>query len=294
MRIVFFVIAGLLLLTSAVQAQRLESHLAVYDLATGETRTVFSAEAHFEAPNWSLDGQSLIFNWEGRLYRVPVEGGEPVVIPTGDLTDLNNDHGLAPGGQTLVVSSQDGHIYTVPVEGGEPRRVTEKTPSWWHGISPDGRTLAYVGRRDGRFDLYTIPIDGGEETALTADEAHDDGPDYSPDGKWIYWNTNRGGTFNIWRLPAGGGEAEQITDDAYEDWFPHPSPDGEKIVFLSFEPGTEGHPANHPVRLRMMTSEGEDLKTLVEIFGGQGTINVPSWSPDSGAFAFVYYRLLEE
>ena len=287
----FFAI--LLLIAPPCRAQ-IESHLAVYDLATGQTRTVFSAEAHFEAPNWSHDGQSLIFNREGRLYRVPVEGGEPVVIPTGTLADLNNDHGVSPDGTTLVISSQDGHIYTVPIDGGTPRRVTEKTPSWWHGISPDGQTLAYVGQRGGRFDLFTISIDGGEETPLTADEAHDDGPDYSPDGRWIYWNTDRGGTFNIWRLPAGGGEAEQITDDAYEDWFPHPSPDGEKIVFLSFEPGTEGHPPNRNVRLRMMTPEGEDLKTLVEFVGGQGTINVPSWSPDSGAFAFVYYRLLEE
>lgn len=287
------VLLALCLLPMAAHAQ-VRSLLSVYDLDTGEVRTIYSARAHFEAPNWSADGLYLIINQEGRLYRVSVFGGEPELIPTGDLADLNNDHGVSPDGKQLVVSSQDGHIYVLPATGGTPRRVTTHTPSWWHGWSPDGKELAYVGLRDDRFDLYVIPVEGGEERALTADDAHDDGPDYSPDGRWIYWNSDRSGNFDVWRIPARGGEAEQITDDAFEDWFPHPSPDGEHLVVLSYEPGTEGHPANQPVRLRLMTPEGADIREVAKFIGGQGTINVPSWSPDGRSFAFVRYRVLGE
>lgn len=279
----------------------LESFIEVYDLDTGRSRTVLAAEAHYEAPNWTPDGRHLIFNAGGQLYRVAAEGGMPERIDTGGLARLNNDHGVSPDGRLLAVTD-DGtaaggagtHIYTLPVEGGTPTRVTQHAPSYWHGWSPDGATLAYCARRDGNYDLYTIPAEGGPETRLTSDPGHEDGPDYSPDGRWIYYNADRAGNFDIWRIPAGGGEPEQVTSDAYEDWFPHPSPDGRSVVFLSYEPGTEGHPAGRNVRLRLLDVEGDEPgapRDLVELFGGQGTINVPSWAPGGRQFAYVRYRL---
>ncbi len=276
-------------------APRVRSIVQVYDLESGTARTVFEADAHYEAPNWTPDGKSLIINGGGRLYRLPLAGGTPEPIPTGTVTGINNDHGITPHGRTLVISAgSPSRIYTLPIEGGIPVQVTPLGPSYWHGVSPDGRTLAYVAQRDTAtaYDLYLIPTEGGEETRLTADAAHDDGPDYSPDGRWIYWNSDRSGNFDIWRLPARGGDAEQVTRDAWEDWFPHPSPDGRYIVLLSYEPGTEGHPANRNVKLRLMPASGGEPVDLLGFTGGQGTINVPSWSPDSRAFAFVSYEVL--
>ena len=200
----------------------------------------------------------------------------------------------------MVYVISAGHIYTVPASGGEPRQITAFTPSYYHGWSPDGRTLAYCAQRNGVFNLYAIGVEGGEERRLTFGGGYDDGPDYSPDGKWIYFNSNRTGSWCIWRIPAadGGGpddtRAERITGDDYEDWFPHPSPDGKWIVFLSFPPGTQGHPPNKEVVLRRMplpddSGEVGEIEELVSLFGGQGTLNVNSWSPDSRHFAYVRY-----
>lgn len=275
----------------------LESRLMIYDVETGEARVVQSARAHWEAPNWTPDGRHLVFNAEGLLYRIPVEGGAPELIDTGRQDDIINDHGVSPDGRLLAFTAgPERAIYTHPFGGktqSEPARVSPDS-SYWHGWSPDGQTLAYTAQREGTFDLFVIPLDGGEERQLTFDDAHDDGPDYSPDGRYIYFNTDRGGDFNIWRLPSEGGEAEQVTSDAWEDWFPHPSPDGTRIVFLSYAPGTEGHPANQRVKLRMISAEGSAPAELVDLFGGQGTINVPSWAPDGHAFAYMAYRLVDE
>lgn len=291
-------------------AQRapVESFIAIYDMESGETRVVTSAKTLYEAPNWSPDGEHLIFNSGGKLYRIPVAGGEPVLIPTGNLNRVINDHGPSPDGTRIAFTNigyadgsvVDGHIYVIPAEGGEPRRITNAVPSYWHGWSPDGKELAYCAQRDGNFDIYVISADGGEERRITTAPGYDDGPDYSPDGKYIYFNSDRSGTWDVWRIPTGSSEldgvqAERITSDEYEDWFPHPSPDGKHIVFLSYEPGTEGHPPNRNVQLRALPGDGSGTpRTLLNFFGGQGTINVSSWSPDSKAFAFVYYRLLEE
>lgn len=269
---------------------QLSSHLAVYDLKAEQVTTVYSQEGHFEAPNWTPDGKHLIYNADGRLYQIPAEGGAPEVINTGSVQDIINDHGISPDGKQLAFTSS-GHIYSVGIQGGEPKRLTQKKPSYWHGWSPDGRQMVYCAQRNGNFDLYAIPADGGEEVRLTTDPAYDDGPDYSPDGRFIYFNTNRSGSWDIWRIPAEGGTPEQVTDDEYENWFPHPSPDGEKLVFLSYLPGTEGHPANRQVRLRMMPIEGGEPQTLTTFIGGQGTINVASWAPNSQSFAFTYYTL---
>ncbi len=276
-----------------------ESTLEIIDIGSTDRRVVHVARQHFEAPNWTPDGERLLFNSGGRLYAIPVGGGEPEVIDTGFANRLNNDHGISPDGTQLVISDHSqgdnqSRIYVLPIEGGTPRLVTPLAPSYWHGWSPDGSTLAYVGLRNGDYDIYTIPVEGGPETQLTTAPGLDDGPDYSPDGRYIYLNSVRTGTMQIWRMNADGSDQVQMTFDDYNDWFPHPSPDGKWLVFVSYEPDVEGHPANKDVMLRIMPAEGGEVRTLAKLFGGQGTINVPSWSPDSQKFAFVSYRLVWE
>jgi Tol biopolymer transport system component len=282
----------------------LESTLETIAIASKDRRVIHHTRDHIEAPNWSRDGETLLFNGGGLIYAIPVAGGTPRQIDTGFATRCNNDHGLSPDGTRLAISdqSQDDHeslIYTLPAEGGTPRRVTPRAPSYWHGWSPDGETLAYCARRDDNYDIYTIPVEGGEERRLTTADALDDGPDYSPDGQWIYFNSARTGTMQIWRMRTDGSEQQQLTSDGYNDWFPHPSPDGKWVVFLSYEKGVSGHPPEKDVMLRMAATGGlpaadvaggaGEIEVLAKLFGGQGTINVPSWSPDSSSVAFVSY-----
>ena len=279
-----------------------ESTLEILDIASGERRTVFRAAYHIEAPNWSRDGKFFVFNSEGRLYRLGRDGGEPERIDTWPLHRLNNDHGLSPGGSLIAVSDQsdaDGksRIHVLHIDGRAPRLITEDAPSYWHGWSPDGLTLAYVAARGAGKDLniYTVPATGGAERRLTTAPGLDDGPDYSADGEYIYFNSMRSGNMKLWRMRSDGGAQEQITfEDDTRDWFAHPSPDGKWIVFVSF--GTDvavgDHPANKNVSLRMIPASGGAPQVIAKLFGGQGTMNVPSWSPDGKQFAFVSYRLV--
>ena len=286
---------ALLLLASVPQTTNVESTLEIIDVATGVRHVVYRAQEHFEAPNWSRDGKFLVINRAGRLYRVPTTGGTPEAIDTGTASRLNNDHGFSPDGRLLAIShspERQSLIYVLPAAGGEPRLVTPLGPSYWHGWSPDGKKLTYCAQRNGEFDIYTIPVEGGAETRLTTAPGLDDGPDYTADGRFIYFNSERSGVMRIWRMAADGTGQEQVTfDDAYADWFPHPSPDGRWIVFLSYDHAVKGHPANHDVVLRLMPLAGGTPKVIAKLFGGQGTINVPSWSPDSSRFAFVSYRV---
>jgi TolB protein len=282
--------------TAATQKPRLFSTLETVTISSTDRRTVKVFPTRIEAPNWTKDNV-LIYNSGGLLYRIPVAGGEPAVIDTGFATRNNNDHGISPDGTMLAISDQSQEkrrsiVYTVPIAGGTPTRVTQNSPSYWHGWSPDGKTLAYVGDRNGNLDIYTIPVTGGDETRITTAEGLDDGPDYSPDGRYIYFNSERTGTMQIWRMRPDGSEQEQVTADDYNNWFPHPSPDGQRIVFLSYEKDVKGHPENKDVMLRLMTLADKRVTVLAKLFGGQGTINVPSWSPDSRRLAFVSYLLL--
>lgn len=276
----------------------IESTLETAAIDSRNRKVIYHAQKHFEAPNWSRDGNYFLFNQEGRIYRIPASGGEPVLINTGSAVKCNNDHGISPDGTQLVISDQakdnKSRIYTIPIDGGTPKLITENAPSYWHGWSPDGKTLAYCAERNGNYDIYTIPVEEGEEARLTTAEGLDDGPDYSPDGKYIYFNSNRSGLMQIWRMKPDGTEQEQITKDEYNNWFAHPSPDGKWLVFLTYEKDVEGHPANKDVMLRIMPAEGGEIQVLARLFGGQGTINVPSWSPDSRNVAFVSYRLVHE
>jgi len=273
---------------------KVESTLEVVSIASGDRRAVLHTSGRIEAPNWSRDGRWLIYNGGGRIHRVRVEGGQPETLDTGFATRCNNDHGLSPDGSLLAVShhSEDGRsrIYVLPAEGGAPRLVTPEGPSYWHGWSPDGRTLAYCGERGGEFDIYTIPVEGGPEKRLTTAPGLDDGPDYSPDGRWIYFNSERAGLMQIWRMRPDGTDQQAVTADACNNWFPHPSPDGKWLVFLSYDRSVKGHPPDKDVRLRIMSLPGGEPRDLVRVFGGQGTLNVPSWSPDSRQFAFVSYK----
>ncbi len=275
------------------------SHLMVMDLRTGEAKEVYDSPVLIEAPNWSRDGQSLIYNSLGHLYRIPATGRTPVLIDTGDRTKLNNDHGLSPDGSLIAISDQttDGQsrVYVLPYSGGQPREITPTGPSYWHGWSPDGKTLAFVGQRQDEFDIYTVPVAGGPETKLTEAKGLDDGPDYDRFGN-IWFNSVRTGHMQIYRMkPDGSEETRMSHDDSYGDWFPHPSPDGKWVLFLSFKGDVVGHPPGQHVKLRLMPSDGSaEPKVVTELYGGQGTLNVNSWTPDSQRFAFVKYDDPEE
>ncbi len=276
---------------------RLYSTLETITLASTDRRVVYVAPERFEAPNWTRDGAGLLFNRNGRIERIPLTGGTPETIDTGFAMRCNNDHGISPDAQWLAISdqSQEEHrslVYIVPAQGGPPRRVTQKSPSYWHGWSPDGKTLAFVGERNGEFDIYTIPFAGGAETRLTTAKGLDDGPEYSPDGNFIYFNSERTGSMQIWRMKPDGSEQQQVTSDDFNNWFPHLSPDGEWMVFLTYDKSVEGHPENKDVMLRLMSLSDHKITILAKLFGGQGTINVPSWSPDSKQLAFVSYQLV--
>ena len=291
----------------AADTPTLYSTLEAVPVGSGDRRVIYIAPEHFEAPNWTRDGAWFIFNNNGHIQRLPLTGGKPETIDTGFATRCNNDHGLSPDGTQLAISdqSQEEHrslVYIVPVRGGTPRRVTKNSPSYWHGWSPDGKTLAFVGQRNGEFDIYTIPTTAvpaaeGEEKRLTTAKGLDDGPEYSPDGSYIYFNSERSGTMQIWRMRADGSQQEQVTADDFNNWFPHISPDGKWMVFLSYDKTVSGHPENKDVVLRLMSladmkATDKKITVLAKLFGGQGTINVPSWSPDSKQVAFVSYQLI--
>ncbi len=271
----------------------LYSTLETAEIDSSNRHVIYSSVGRFEAPNWTRDGYFL-FNRNGRIERMPVGVGAPTSIDTGFAIHCNNDHGPSPDGSQLAISDQsrgdESQVYIVPIQGGTPRLITPNAPSYWHGWSPDGKTLAFVGERGGEFDIYSIPAAGGGGTRLTSAPGLDDGPEYSPDGKYIYFNSVRTGLMQIWRMRPDGTQQEQITSDDYNNWFPHISPDGKWMVFLTYEKDVSGHPEDKNVMLRLMSLADHKTQVLVKLFGGQGTINVPSWAPDSTQLAFVSYH----
>lgn len=275
----------------------LYSVLEVVPVSSADRGVTYLAQGRFEAPNWTRDGTAFLFNREGHIERLAVGADKPVSIDTGFAVRCNNDHGISPDGTQLAISdnSQGDHnslVYLVPIGGGTPRKITQKSPSYWHGWSPDGKTLAFVGQRNDEFDIYSIPAAGGEETRLTTAKGLDDGPEYSPDGKYIYFNSERTGHMQVWRMKPDGSEQEQVFSDDLNNWFPHISPDGQWMVILTYAADVKGHPENKDVMLRLMSLADKKITVLAKLFGGQGTINVPSWSPDSKQLAFVSYMLI--
>ena len=274
----------------------LGSNLEILDVASGNATIVHQYRGSFQAPNWTLDGKALIYAQEGRLYRFDLATRSPAAINTGFATRNNNDHVLSFDGRMLAISNhlpEDSGaasiVYTVPATGGTPKRITAQGPSYLHGWSPDSRWLVYVGERNDEYDIYKIPSGGGEETRLTQAPGLDDGPEYTPDGKYIYFSSVRSGRMQIWRMRPDGSGQEQITNDGFHNWFPHISPDGKWMVLISFPPevAANDHPFYKHVLLRLMPVGGGPARVLAYVYGGQGTINVPSWSPDGKRLAFV-------
>ncbi|QGQ97316.1 transporter [Paenibacillus psychroresistens] len=277
------------------------SILETVDVYSGERSVLAEFDYVMEAPNWTRDGKQLVYNSMGMLYTFDLITHESKAIESGYAIQCNNDHVLSPDNSHVAVSHhtiEDGQsrIYILPLEGGNPVLITPLAPSYLHGWSPDGNTLAYCAERNGEYDIYTIPFNGGKETKLTDITGLNDGPEYSPDGKHIWFNSVRSGLMQVWRMNAKGNEQTQITFDESNNWFPHVSPDGELVAYISYRKGDVApgdHPANKNVEIRLLPSSGGEFRTLVKLFGGQGTINVNSWSPDSRKLAFVSYKLIE-
>ncbi|MBB5394014.1 PD40 domain-containing protein [Mucilaginibacter sp. AK015] len=276
--------------------QYLGSNIEVLDMQTQNSRIIYQSPKSLQAPNWMVDGKSLIYNSEGLLYKYNLATNAPAVLNTGSAKGNNNDHVLSFDGKWLTISNNDNGApsvgYVVPVTGGEPRRVTEtgKGASYMHGWSPDGKYLVFCGERNKEYDVYRVPVAGGHEERLTNTPGLDDGPEYTPDGQYIYFNSVRTGLMQVWRMKADGTEQTQITNDDYNNWFPHVSPDGKWIVYITFlknEVAPGDHPFYKHVYIRVMPVGGGPSKVVAYLYGGQGTINTPSWSPDSKHIAFV-------
>jgi Periplasmic component of the Tol biopolymer transport system len=284
------------------------SYLEIYDVESRTHRVIKEFPFVVEAPNWTPDGKWLVVNRGGKLYKIAPDGSTDLQeINTGSIVGCNNDHVITVDGKWIGISSNDpanrqysSYVYIVPFEGGEPRKLTPLGPSYLHGISPDGKTVAYCAFRgpDQEQDVWVMPVKGGKETRLTDAPGLDDGPEYSRDGKYIWFNSVRTGRMQAWRMKANGKEQTQMTfDEDMNSWFPHISPDGKKVVYIAYhdyevDPGS--HIADLNVQLRMIPATGGEPEVLVEFFGGQGSINVNSWSPDSKQFAYISYRLTEE
>jgi TolB protein len=278
----------------------LSSRLELLDVFNGKRQIIYEKANRFEAPNWMPDGKKVLYNDGGSLYTIPVEGGQPEKLNTGFANRNNNDHVISFDGKTVAISHHregmpggGSTVYYLPITGGEPKLVTDSTPSYLHGWNPNNKEVVYVAQRLSKspvYNLYKKNINGGPEVQITFNtKSHVDGPEYSPDGKYIYYNASETGTMQLWRMKPDGSGKEQITFDEYNNWFPHISPDGKWIAFMSFisPVAPDDHPLYKKVMLRLMPVNGGSPKVIAYLFGGQGTINTPSWSPDSKRIAFV-------
>jgi Tol biopolymer transport system component len=268
------------------------------DVQTGHRKILYSVPGSIQAPNWTKDGKYLIYNsTDGLIYRFNLQNNTPEKLNTGFANQNNNDHVLSFDGKQLALSNYVGEkristLFILPVTGSDqPVQISsaDSGHSWLHGWSPDAKRLIFSGNRKGQYDIWAIDIKTKKEYQLTNTPTLDDSPEYSPDGKWVYFNSVRTGTMKLWRMKPDGSNQEQVTFDEYNDWFPHFSPDGKWIVFLSYpkEINSAEHPWYQKVYLRLMPASGGIPRNIAYVYGGQGTINVPSWSPDSKKIAFV-------
>ncbi len=273
----------------------LGSLLETMDIATGQREILSAAVGSIQAPNWTPDGKTLIYNASGKLYNFDLASRSATILNTDFAIKNNNDHVLSFDGTQIGISHHPSEtkgqsvVYTVPITGGVPKQITANSPSYFHGWSPDNQFLLYTGQRNGDFDIYKISKDGGTETRLTSAKGLDDGSEYSPDGQYIYFCSARTGKMQVWRMDTDGKNQTQLTFDEYNNWFPHVSPDNKWLVFISFpkELPADQHPFYQRIYLRLMPVSGGEPKVISYLYGGQGTMNVPSWSPDSKKIAFV-------
>jgi TolB protein len=283
----------------------------IHDIRTGANELLFETnEVLLEAPNWAMDGEALLLNGDGHMWRLHLGRRRLERIEITGIPPLNNDHVLDPDGEHIFMSAYDDwQIYRAPIAGGRGTQITGKEGPqgllhFLHGVSPDGRQLAFVGIRideaEEAFklvsaDIFTVGADGRGYRQITHANAPADGPEYSPDGEWIYFNTEAfSPNAQIARMRPDGSEVERLISSETVDWFPHISPNGRACVYLSYPAGTSGHPADLNVRL-MLVRDGQWGRPALaaELFGGQGTINVNSWAPDSTRFAYVAYPIGE-
>jgi TolB protein len=276
------------------------SSLYLYDMIDRESTLLTTEERHLEAPNWAPNGTYLLLNSNGKIEKYSLEGKSLGVVDTGDLQKCNNDHGISFDGRTLFFSSgkneikeHSSFIYKVSLKGGEPQLLTPLSPSYWHGVSPDGKEIVYCAARNGNYDVFKISSEGGNEIRLTQTDGLDDGPEYSPDGKYIYFNSFRTGKMQIWRMFADGSNKEQMTFDNHSNWFAHVAPHNQNAVIISYiEDQGQQHPFGRRVKLRLLDLNTKKLTDLTEpFFGGQGTLNVPSWNPEGTQFTYIVYSL---
>lgn len=266
------------------------SEVELLELATGRRKTIFHADDSVQAPNWSPDNRRLVLNHNGRMFSLDLRTHAASPLDTGDQVRCNNDHALSWDGKQLGISSGEvSTVYVLPSQGGQPRKITTENPSYLHGWSPDGKYLLYTGIRQGSPDIYRISVDGGAEQRLTGAKGLDDGSEYTPDGQYIYFNSERTGRMQIWRMKADGTEQEQVTHDDFNNWFPHVSPDGKSIVFITYGPEIPSgdHPFYKHVYIRKLALKGGEPQVVAYLYGGQGSMNVNSWSPDSAFISFV-------
>lgn len=301
----FILLLSSSLILGAQSPLNIVSELVLLDVETGREKVILRENRHFEAPNWSRDGSFLIINSSGKIEKISAEGENLGQIDTGFADNCNNDHGFTFDGKQLIVSHNDprvgsssggnSRIFILPAEGGIPRLLTSAWPSYWHGVSPDNQWVAYCAMRNGEWDIYKNNIHHDDEIRLTDAEGLDDGPEYSYDGKWIYFNSHRTGRMHIYRMHPDGSGQTQLTFDDYDNWFPHPAPDNIHVAYIAYlEDQQGGHPFGKDVKIRLLNTETGVTRDLTPVFyGGQGSLNVHSWSPGGERIAFVRYEVLE-
>ena len=230
-----------------------DSILCTMDVETGEETVLHEFPGIIEAPNWLNDGNTLLYNADGKIYRYEIDKDHVEQVDTGFCVQCNNDHVPSPDNQLLAVSCM-------------PPELT------------DGTYESHI---------YVLPMTGDGK-------GYNDGPEYSPDGKHIWFNSTRSGLMQVWRMNRDGSGLTQMTDSDANNWFGHVSPDGKHVIYLTFAKGElepNEHLPNMYVSLGMMDYDGQNKKKLLDLFGGQGSINVNSWAPDSRRIAYVKYVL---